>query len=117
MVNSLCVRREVKIEVTHNSNTMSMQRFKDLLMEEVASIPNVGRSIVTPKESGKATRLTGSLSRNSRQFARYSSRVKYLPARSGLVVSRVSRTRLAFTVLISRMAFAIGGTAIPTVVG
>ena len=96
---------------------MSMQQFKDLLMEEVASIPNVGRSIVTPKESGKATRLTGSLSQNSRQFVRYSSRVKCLPARSGVVVCRVSRTRLAFTVLISRMAFAIGGTAISTVVG
>ena len=41
---------------------MSMQQFKNLLREEVASIPNVGRSIVTPKRSGRATRLTVSLS-------------------------------------------------------
>ena len=35
-------------------------------------IPNVGRSIVTPKESVGATRLTGSLSWGTRQIARYS---------------------------------------------
>ena len=108
---SLCVKREVKFE--------GNAEFK---YHEHAAIqrPFDGRSGINTEcreKSGKATRLTGSLSQNSRQLVRYSSRVKCLPARSGVVVCRVSRTRLAFTVLISRMAFAIGGTAISTVVG
>ena len=57
---SLCVKREVKYE--GDARFRNMQQFTNLLREEVASIPNVGRNIVTPKESGRATRLTGSLS-------------------------------------------------------
>ena len=49
-------------EVKNEKRTVCRQQYIYLLTEEVAEIPNVGRSIVTPKESVKATRLTGSQS-------------------------------------------------------
>ena len=45
----------------HETNTVRRQRFTYLLKEEVAYIPNVGRSIVTPKGS---VRPLGSLGRS-----------------------------------------------------
>ena len=90
------------------TKTVCRQQFIYLLTEEVAQIPNVGRSIVTPKESVGATRLTGSRSWSNHQIARYSSVMKCLPARSGVVVCRSAGSSLAFAMLISRVTFTIG---------
>ena len=91
----------------NENETMCRPQFIYLLTEEVAQIPNVGRSIVTPKESVGATRLTGSRSGSSCQVTRYSSMMKCLPARSGVVVCRGAGSSLAFAMLISRVTFTI----------
>ena len=111
------MRYSVKLCETSGENetrTVCRPQFIYLLTEEVAQIPNVGWSIVTPKESVGATRLTGSRSGSSHQIAMYSSVMKCLPARSGVIVCRSAGSSLAFTMLISRVTFTIRWTTIST---
>ena len=64
----VCVKHQVKPKRGRCAGSKSYTFWR----KKWHQIPNVGRSIVTPKESVGATRLTGSLSWGPRQIARYS---------------------------------------------